>query len=104
MVVFRHRKTSSDRADEQRTIDMNELLPVALGLIFGTWLWRARRWRPVLSVLAVVLAGACASLFSGEWAVSWRFLLLDVGEAAAGLALGLAACWLSRLGPVVARR
>lgn len=69
---------------------MDELVPVILGTISGAGLWvmftGARR--AVLSVLAVLVAGAVATIVSGEYLQSWVYLLLDFGEAAFGLAIG----------------
>jgi hypothetical protein len=46
--------------------------------------------RIVLSALAVLLSGATATAVSGEYAQSYVYLLLDLGEAAFGLAVGFA--------------
>ena len=69
---------------------MDELVPIILGIIFGAaiWLWSKGTVRLVLSVLAVLLAGAAATIASGEYLESWVYLLLDFGEAAFGLVIG----------------
>ena len=69
---------------------MDELVPVILGLILGALIWRSTAGyaRLALSVLAVLASGVIATLVSGEYAVSWIYVLLDLGEAAAGLAAG----------------
>lgn len=69
---------------------MDELVPIILGIIFGAaiWLWSKGTVRLVLSVLAVLLAGAAATIASGEYLESWIYLLLDFGEAAFGLVIG----------------
>ncbi|MGH7120363.1 MAG: hypothetical protein ACREFP_15470 [Acetobacteraceae bacterium] len=69
---------------------MDELVPVVLGIIFGAAIWLGSKGtvRLVLSVLAVVVAGAAATIASGEYLESWIYLLLDFGEAAGGLVIG----------------
>jgi hypothetical protein len=69
---------------------MDELVPVILGIIFGAtiWLWSKGTVRLVLSVLAVLVAGAAATFASGEYLESWVYLLLDFGEAEIGLVIG----------------
>lgn len=84
---------------------MDELVPIILGIIFGAaiWLWSKGTVRLVLSVLAVLLAGAAATIASGEYLESWIYLLLDFGEAAFGLVIGyVVAAWL--LTPPFVRR
>jgi hypothetical protein len=76
---------------------MDELVPVILGAVLGAIIWRctAGRTRLVLSILAVFAAGIFATVTSGEWRYSWIYLLLDLGEAALGLAAGFGiAHWL----------
>lgn len=49
----------------------------------------------MLSILAVFACGIFATVTSGEFVDSWIYLLLDLGEAALGLAAGFAvAHWL----------
>jgi hypothetical protein len=69
---------------------MFELIPIVMGLILGVLIWRNTqgRLRLLLSVAAVALSGATATMLSGEYAESWIFILLDLGEAAFGLAVG----------------
>ncbi|MGH7049718.1 MAG: hypothetical protein ACREFJ_05060 [Acetobacteraceae bacterium] len=84
---------------------MDELVPVLLGIIFGAgaWLTSTGKTRVVLSVVAVLISGAAATVASGEYLTSWIYLLLDFGEAAFGLAIGYAvAAWL--LAPRLIRR
>jgi hypothetical protein len=79
---------------------MDELFPVILGVIFGALIWcfAVARYRAVLSILAVLVAGTAATVLSGEYVESWIYILLDLGEAALGLALGMAlAHWLQRI-------
>lgn len=69
---------------------MGELIPIALGTLAGIPIWsRGNGWSlGVISALAVIGSGGAATLLSGEYAVSWAYVLLDVGEAAFGLAIG----------------
>lgn len=69
---------------------MDEIVPVALGAVLGAAIWlSATGWpRFLLSLLTVLVAGAFATVTSGEYHASWVYLLLDLGEAALGLALG----------------
>ncbi|MGH7069448.1 MAG: hypothetical protein ACREFO_05475 [Acetobacteraceae bacterium] len=69
---------------------MDELVPVILGIIFGAAIWLCSKdtVRLLLSVLAVLVAGAAATIASGEYLESWVYLLLDFGEAAFGLVIG----------------
>jgi len=78
---------------------MDEVVPVVLGAVLGFAIWQfgPGRARLLLSIAAVVLSGVLATVFSGEYVESWIYLLLDLGEAAIGLALGFAAAhWLTR--------
>jgi type III secretory pathway component EscT len=71
---------------------MDELVPVIFGGVLGVLIWRgtAGYTRMALSVLAVLASGATATVMSGEYTVSWIYILLDLGEAALGLAVGVA--------------
>lgn len=78
---------------------MDEVVPVVLGAVLGFAIWHfgPGRARILLSLCAVALSGVLATVFSGEYVESWIYLLLDLGEAAIGLALGFAAAhWLTR--------
>lgn len=83
---------------------MDEILPVVLGFALGIAIWRYTngRIRLLLSCCAVALSGLAATVLSGEFHQSWGFLLLDLGEAAFGLAVGFAAA--HRLLPAGGRR
>jgi hypothetical protein len=71
---------------------VDELIPVIVGIVLGALIWRtaSRRLRGLLSVAAVLVSGLAATVLSGEYHDSWLYLLLDLGEAAIGLALGFA--------------
>jgi hypothetical protein len=69
---------------------MDELVPIVLGTVLGTIIWRrtSGKIRAALSVCAVTLSGAIATLLSGEYLYSWAYILLDIAQAALGLAIG----------------
>ncbi len=76
---------------------MDELVPVCLGVLLGAAIWRGTtgKIRLALSILAVFASGVFATVVSGEYVDSWIYVLLDLGEAALGLAAGFAvAHWL----------
>ena len=80
---------------------MSELFPVVLGMLFGTAIWQRSSGRKALlsSVAAVAVSGFVSTLLSGEFGVNPLYLMLDLGEAAFGLALGMAVaqCVLARV-------
>jgi hypothetical protein len=58
---------------------VDELFPVMAGLVCGVLLGTVTVRRPVLvGVLLSVVAGVLATVLSGEWKVSWAFLLIDI--------------------------
>jgi hypothetical protein len=63
---------------------MDEILPIAAGLVLGVLFASGLDWlRPWwIRTPLVVLAGASATVTSGEFHVNWAFLLVDVGEVA----------------------
>jgi hypothetical protein len=69
---------------------VQELVPIILGTMFGGLIgWSTRGLtRVFLSIAAVLVSGAIAAVLSGEYVESRVYLLLDLGEAALGLALG----------------
>ena len=69
---------------------MDELVPVVLGLVSGAFIWVATigRIRLALSISAVLVAGLAATVLSGEYEQSWIYLMLDLAEAAVGMAAG----------------
>jgi hypothetical protein len=71
---------------------MDELAPILCGLILGALIWciPSRSLRLALSIAAVVASGVAATLFSGEYRVSWLYLLLDLGEASVAFGVGAA--------------
>jgi hypothetical protein len=79
---------------------MEEIVPCILGAVLGAMIWLSARGRArfALSILAVIVSAAVATIATGEYLESWVYLLLDLGEAAFGLAFGylVAARLLSR--------
>lgn len=71
---------------------MSELLPVVTCAVLGAVIWRRSRGPSLLmhSVAAVLASGIVATALSGEYRASWIYLLVDLAEAAFGLALGYA--------------
>jgi uncharacterized membrane protein YfcA len=69
---------------------VEELVPFVLGVVLGALIWVATtgRIRYALSASAVVASGLAATVLSAEYQQSWVYLLLDLGEAAIGLAIG----------------
>jgi hypothetical protein len=85
------RRRGADRSDMQAGgLVMDEIVPVLFCALLGVIIWRGTRGltRSVLSVLAVIASGAFATVLSGEYVESWLYLLLDLGEATLGLAIG----------------
>lgn len=70
---------------------MEELVPFVLGVVLGALVWVATtgRVRFALSASAVVASGLAATVLSAEYQETWLYLLLDLGEAAIGLAIGM---------------
>ena len=69
---------------------MEEIVPCILGAVLGAMIWLNARGiaRFALSILAVIVLAAVATIGTGEYLESWVYLLLDLGEAAFGLAIG----------------
>jgi hypothetical protein len=81
---------------------MEEVLPVGGGVVLGLVIARLvpLRLRGWVLALGSLLIGAGASWITGELAVSWLYLLADVGQAllAAALTWILALRWRRLLG------
>ena len=63
---------------------MDELFPIAAGLVLGILFatgfhWFRSWWIRIVLVLA---AGVSATMLSGEYRENWGFALVDVGEVA----------------------
>jgi hypothetical protein len=73
---------------------MNELFPLACGILVGSVLGALRpAGRLRLAILLSILLGFAATVLSGEFRIGWEYLLIDiplvaVSTAGAYLALG----------------
>ena len=68
---------------------MTELFPIVAGLVCGMVLGSLTARRRVLVGLAFsVVAGVLATVVSGEWRISWAFLLIDIPLVAVSAAVG----------------
>ncbi|MFN3337835.1 MAG: hypothetical protein ACK42I_10095 [Thermomicrobium sp.] len=59
---------------------MGEILPISAGVVVGLLCWRIAsvRLRTAALVILSVIFGALASLLTGELALTWGFLLIDI--------------------------
>jgi CHASE2 domain-containing sensor protein len=64
---------------------MQEILPIASGLLLGGLL-AFRRLPLYVRLLLVVVLAACATIASGEFRLSWGFLFPDLAEVAVSCA------------------
>ncbi len=69
---------------------VEEILPVASGLVIGLilGLLRPSLWVPIVMVL-IITFGVLATVVSGEYLISWSFLLIDIPLVAVSAAAGL---------------
>jgi hypothetical protein len=71
---------------------VNEIFPVVEGLAVGVGLgWLAPRVRLPLGLLAALVLGVLATVVSGEFRVTWGFVLVDIPLVGLAAAVGLAA-------------
>jgi hypothetical protein len=69
---------------------VNELFPIAAGLLCGLLLGSLTVKRRIFVGLAFALvAGTLATIVSGEWQMSWAFLLIDIPLVAISSAAGV---------------
>ena len=69
---------------------MNEIFPIVAGLLCGLLLGSVTARRKVQGGLIVsVVAGVAATVVSGEWRISWAFLLIDIPLVAIFAAAGV---------------
>lgn len=69
---------------------MNELLPIVSGLAVGAALGLlAPQLRLLLGGLSAIVLGVLATVVSGEFEVSWAYLLIDIPLVAAASVAGL---------------
>ena len=58
---------------------MNELFPIVAGLLCGLVLGSLTAKRRIfVGVVFALVAGLLATIVSGEWRISWAFLLIDI--------------------------
>ncbi|NGN69415.1 hypothetical protein G5C51_36695 [Streptomyces sp. A7024] len=71
---------------------MNELFPIAAGLVLGAVLALIRPGlRLFAGLVGAILLGVLATVVSGEYLIGWEFLLIDVPLVALCAAAGLVA-------------
>jgi hypothetical protein len=71
---------------------MIELFPMACGLAVGVVLALfVARLRLLVGVIVAVLLGVAATVLSGEYRISWDFLLIDVPLVGLSAAIALVA-------------
>lgn len=79
---------------------MNEFFPLMAGMAIGLGAatFRSQQLRFILVALLSVVVGFIASFIGGELAVSWGFVLFDIGQVLliAILSMTLAAWWQRR--------
>jgi hypothetical protein len=69
---------------------MQELIPVGCGLLLGGALGYIRpSMRPAVGAAFAVLLGVCATLVTGEFALSWGYVLVDIPLVALATVLAL---------------
>jgi hypothetical protein len=68
---------------------MTEFFPIVAGLLCGLLLGSltARR-RMIVGLAFSVVAGVLATVVSGEWRISWAFLLIDIPLVAVSAVVG----------------
>jgi len=68
---------------------VTEFFPIVAGLLCGLVLGSLTARRRVLVGLAFsVVAGVLATVVSGEWRISWAFLLIDIPLVAVSAVVG----------------
>jgi CHASE2 domain-containing sensor protein len=68
---------------------MQELFPIAAGLLAGAFLTLVRpTLRPPLGLVAAVVIGFLATVLSGEFRIGWEFLIIDIPGAALAVFAG----------------
>jgi hypothetical protein len=69
---------------------VEELLPVASGLVLGSILGLLRpSLRLPVGVVLVIVLGVAATVVSGEYLISWSFLLIDIPLVAVAAVAGM---------------
>lgn len=71
---------------------MQEFLPVSAGLVSGLLLGSlSSRSRLAVGLVLSIVLGFLATVVSGEWRISWAFLLVDIPLVAGCAVLGFLA-------------
>ena len=86
---------------------MDELFPIGIGILLGiVFSLRLNLLGPIWrKALLVAVAGASATIASGEYAESWGFLIVDIGEVALAAWISFAGfAYLRRRMPALKRR
>ena len=69
---------------------VEELLPVASGLVIGLILGLLRpSLRMPVGLISIIAFGVLATVVSGEYLISWSFLLIDIPLVAVSVAASL---------------
>ena len=69
---------------------VEELLPVASGLVIGLILGLLRpSLRMPVGLIAIIAFGVLSTVVSGEYLISWSFLLIDIPLVAVSAAASL---------------
>ena len=86
---------------------MDEVFPILGGIVIGLATHAVRRYwvRALLIGVLGVAVGGFASWVSGELAISWAYLFIDIGQvlAAAVMTSVLVTVWLRRRARALAR-
>jgi hypothetical protein len=82
---------------------MQELIPVGCGLLLGAALGYIRpSMRPAVGAALAIVLGVCATMVTGEFALTWGYVLVDIPLVALATVLALvsarriAPAWRSR--------
>jgi len=69
---------------------VNEIFPIVAGLLCGLLLGSVTARRKVqVGLIFSVVAGIAATVVSGEWRISWAFLVIDIPLVAIFAAVGV---------------
>jgi len=83
---------------------MTELVPISYGLLVGLCLGLlAPRQRVPIGLVLAVLLGVTATVVTGEWEVSWAFILVDIPLVALSTSVAYLAARRLRARPSMAR-
>ncbi|HEY3417090.1 MAG TPA: hypothetical protein VGM23_09425 [Armatimonadota bacterium] len=78
---------------------MNELFPIVAGLVVGALLGLIRpSMRFLVGFILAIILGGLATFISGEFEISWGFLLVDIPLVAVSSFIGLSVSRRVRLG------